>query len=554
MDEQQSLDRLSRDELIALARAQRDELESLRVQHEKGIRITFGGKDVAKGIARKVQPRTSRHLAQYSVGSEDEQARNLVIEGENLQAMATLYRDRGQVDLILTDPPYNTGKGFRYNDKWDEDPNDPDLGPEVSLEDAGRHTKWLHFMWPRLKVMLDMLKPEGVLAICIDDRELFRLGQVLDELFGEENRLAVINWQKIAAPKNDKTHVAASTEYVLVYAKDADLAKTMPLPRAENSFSRYKNPDNDPKGRWREHDLSARTPSPPNTYGIQSPFEGRIHYPPGQYAWRFPRRRIKSWLEEWGVQYVDRDIHDGKAPALLVKDGTAGELATDGRPGSRIGSVPQPAAETAKARIAQDNWPFVWFGLEGDGGPRVKRYMNEIRKGVVPTTYWARDEYEFPLDLDSISWDWEQSGLSQTGYKELAAIVGKNHGFETVKPLQLFTKIIQLWCPPDGLVMDPFAGSGTTGHAVLAMNNESGSSRRFILMEQGRPDRGDPYAKSLLANRLRRVVTGDWAAGPQPPAPGGYSFLQLQKEVDARALLEMERDEMTVGDGRGWRD
>ena len=260
MDEQQSLDQLSRDELVELARAQRSELESLRVQRETGIRITFRGKDAAHGIARKVQPRTSRHLAEYSVGSEDEQARNLVIEGENLQAMTTLYRDRGQVDLILTDPPYNTGKGFRYNDRWDEDPNDPDLGPEVSLEDAGRHTKWLHFMWPRLEVMLDMLKPEGVLAICIDDRELFRLGQVLDELFREENRLAVINWQKIAAPKNDKTHVAASTEYVLVYAKDADLARTMALPRAEDSFNRYKNPDNDPKGRWREHDLSARTP------------------------------------------------------------------------------------------------------------------------------------------------------------------------------------------------------------------------------------------------------------------------------------------------------
>jgi adenine-specific DNA-methyltransferase len=164
---------------------------------------------------------------------------------------------------------------------------------------------------------------------------------------------------------------------------------------------------------------------------------------------------------------------------------------------------------------------------------------------VVPTTYWAREEYEIPLELDSVSWDWEQSGLSQTGYKELAAIVGKDHGFETVKPLQLFTKIIQLWCPPDGLVMDPFAGSGTTGHAVLALNELSGSNRRFILMEQGRPDRGDPYAKSLLANRLRRVITGDWAVGPQPPLPGGFRFSQLQKTVDAKALLEMERDEMT---------
>src|SRR3954452_5967907 len=146
------------------------------VGHEEGIRISFTGKDNAKRLARKVQPRTSRRIAKYSVGSEEEQANNVLIEGENLQAMVTLYRDRGGVDLILTDPPYNTGRDFRYNDKWDEDPNDSGLGVIVSSEDGARHTKWMRFMWPRLQMMRHMLNPTGVLAICIDHREMFRLG------------------------------------------------------------------------------------------------------------------------------------------------------------------------------------------------------------------------------------------------------------------------------------------------------------------------------------------------------------------------------------------
>lgn len=136
-----------------------------RLDQEEGIRVSFSGKDIARAMARKVQPRTSRRLVKYSYGSEEEQARNQVIEGENLQAMVTSYRERGQVDLILTDPPYNTGNDFRYNDRLDEDPNDPELGELVSREDGAADTKWMRFMLPRLKVMRDMLKPTGVLAI-----------------------------------------------------------------------------------------------------------------------------------------------------------------------------------------------------------------------------------------------------------------------------------------------------------------------------------------------------------------------------------------------------
>ena len=159
-------------------------------------------------------------------------------------------------------------------------------------------------------------------------------------------------------------------------------------------------------------------------------------------------------------------------------------------------------------------------------------------------TYWANDDYELVEELGSTSWAHTESGHSQAGITELDAIVGKGHGFETVKPLKLFQKIIQLWCPPDGFVLDPFAGSGTTGHAVLGLNYLTDSNRRFVLIEQGRPQRGDSYAQTLTADRLRRAASGDWANGEGVELGGGFSFLELGKKVDAGALLRMERDEM----------
>lgn len=516
-----SFEGLSREELIELLVARR----------EGGIRIDFSGKENARKIARLVRPRILRGVKKYSAGSEEDQAANSLIEGDNLQTMATLYRERGQVDLVLTDPPYNTGNDWRYNDRWEDDPNDPGLGELVGPDDLSRHTKWMRFMWPRIQMMKSMLKPGGVLAICIDQRELFHLGQMLDEFFGQQNRLAIINWQKSTSPRNDAKHLSAATEYVLVYAKDSEKAETGRLPRTESANRRYKNFDEDPKGRWREHDLSARTSSEKDEYGIQSPFTGAIYYPPGSYAWRFPKRKIKGWLEEWGSRYVEEDIGDGRGAALLVKGGKPDDL-------------PSKAQKAAKKRLDDKPWPYVWFGLDGTGGPRVKRYLESMKKGMVPTTYWADDDMDEAIVLDSTSWDFEESGLSQTGVKELNAIVGKGHGFETVKPLKLFSKIIQLWCPADGLVLDPFAGSGTTGHAVLDLNKQAGTSRHFIVIEQGRPERGDSYARSLTAKRLRRVVSGDWESGSQDPLGGGYRFFALDKKVDAEALLNMEREDL----------
>lgn len=529
---------LTRDELLEIIKAQ-----------QAGIRLQFPGKYVARHLARKVRPRTSRTIAKYSVGSPEDQARNLVVEGDNLQTMVSLYRYRGQVDLILTDPPYNTGLDWRYNDRWDTDPNDPGLGDWVGVEDAGRHNKWMKFMYPRLQMMRSMLKPTGVLAICIDHRELFRLGQILDELFGESNRLAIINWERSSTLRNDKTGISTATEYILVYAKDRTKARTNLLDRTAEHDASYRNPDGDPDGLWDGVTPFApgRTTHPGMYYAIQSPFTGELHYPSGNQHWKDEKKTVKRVLEQWGSAYVEKDLGDTYAKGLILKGAKnpliLGEEETD------------PAVDVARERASaiQDSalnpkdsqiLPYIFFTKGGNGRPRKKTYLQKLKKGVIASTYWADDDYADPLDIGCTSWESAESGTSEVGSRELRAILGDDHGFETVKPVKLFQKIAQLWCPPEGLVLDPFAGSGTTGHALLAQNQATGSSRRFILIEQGRPEKGDSYARSLLSERLRRVLSGSWANGKGLPMPGGFRFVQLQKKVDADAVLRMERDEM----------
>lgn len=168
-----------------------------------------------------------------------------------------------------------------------------------------------------------------------------------------------------------------------------------------------------------------------------------------------------------------------------------------------------------------------------------------MRKGKVPLSYWADEDYETPLQIDSQSWDHEQSGHSQAGINELDAVVGKGHEFRTVKPLRLFKKITQIWCRPGGIILDPFAGSGTTAHAILDLNRETGADRRFILVEQGNDEKGDHYAKTLTADRVRRVISGDWKTGKREPLGGGFQFVELQRQqIDASAVNALQREEM----------
>ena len=163
-------------------------------------------------------------------------------------------------------------------------------------------------------------------------------------------------------------------------------------------------------------------------------------------------------------------------------------------------------------------------------------------------TFWADEDYDELFELDCQSWTYEESGHSQTGIKELDYVMGKGHNFQTVKPLKLIEKIIQLWCPSHGIVFDPFAGSGTTGHAVLELNELTGARRNFILVEKGEGD--DRYTKTLTCERIKRAITGERVnkAGElqilEPPISNGFEYWELDKKVDAKAILEMKREEL----------
>lgn len=526
---------LSREDLLRLL-AERDAEEA------GGLHLTYSGQTPPWRIVRRVQPRRQRIEPKLSFGAEEQQAENLIVEGENLQAMVSLYKYRGQVDLILTDPPYNTGEDFRYNDKWDTDPNDPDLGALVPAEDGTRHTKWLRFMVPRLWMMREMLRPGGVLAICIDHRELYRLGLVLDQIFKEQNRLGIINWQKTTV-KNDKRHISSTTEYVLVYAKREALSSTSLLDRSAKANARFGNPDNDPEGDWKQGDLCASGDAshPTMVYAIQSPFTGELHYPPPGRHWANLKARMKEWLEAWGSAYEARDLKDGHPKALVVKGAPI--------PGDKTFDIERHAAlvrarKSALGVLERGAWPDLYFGHTGDTKPVSKVRLSQVKAGSVPTTFWV-DEDDGPIDLSAVSWVSSESGRSREGIEELDRLVGQDHNFKTVKPLRLFRKIVQLWCPPSGIVLDPFAGSGTTAHAVLELNKKTESRRRFLLVEQGRPERGDAFARALTAKRVKRAITGARALGPKAdPLPGGYRFTQLTKAVDGEGVLALEREEM----------
>ena len=298
-------------------------------------------------------------------------------------------------------------------------------------------------------------------------------------------------------------------------------------------------------------------------YAIQSPVTGYLHYPNGEYRYdgrlpeprahwvNFTKAEAHTLLEEWGSAYVEKDLGEDRGKALVLKGSkvalTNYDPATD--------RIVQSAAKKAQERRDANNWPLLYFRDDksrkpGRGRPRLKNYVETIKEGKVPTTFWDEDQYDDPVEIGSVTWPHAVSGHTDLAKRELDQIVGRDHGFDTVKPLRLMKKIIQIWCPESGLVMDPYAGSGTTGHAVLELNAEVGSTRRFILIEQGAPERGDKYARSLTQVRLRRAVTGERSGtngkltSGAKPLGGGFQFRQLTQKIDSRAVLTMKKDEL----------
>jgi len=281
----------------------------------------------------------------------------------------------------------------------------------VDKEDAYRHSKWLEFMYRRLQLARELLAEDGVIFVSIDDNEVFNLAPLMNQVFGERNFIATVIWQKVFSPKNTAMHFSDDHEYVLVYAITRDVWRPNAIPRSAAQDKAYKNPDNDPRGVWTSGDCSARNFYSEGTYSITSP-SGRIIAgpPPGNY-WRFSKKRFD-------------------------------ELNEDGR---------------------------IWWGKDGNGVPRLKRFLSEVKQGVVPQTLWK----------------YEEVGHTQDAKKEVQEVMQFEDAasvFSTPKPIRLIERILRIATKPDDIVLDFFAGSGTTAHAVMKLNAEDGGNRRFILV------------------------------------------------------------------------
>lgn len=308
-------------------------------------RYQFTWPDKRKAILAANAPinKTLRPCREESVDFDNTE--NLYIEGDNLEVLKLLQETYlGKVKMIYIDPPYNTGNDFVYNDDFKQSSdeyveNSGQLDDEgnrlvANTESNGRfHTDWLNMIYPRLKLAKDLLSEDGVIFISIDDNEAYNLRKVCDEIFGEENFLAQIIWERAFAPVNLKKHFSPSHDYIICYANNIDNCVCNGLKRDDSSNSRYANPDNDPRGVWTSGDLSVGPAVTEKIYEIITP-SGRSVYPPSGYCWRLDKNTFFEY----------------------VKD------------------------------------KRIWFGENGDNVPRIKRFLSEVKQGITPMTIWRFKE------------------------------------------------------------------------------------------------------------------------------------------------------------------
>lgn len=393
---------------------------------EERYQFTWPDKRAASCLANTPTDKTLRPDVDASVDFWN--TKNLYIEGDNLDVLKVLREDYlGKVKMIYIDPPYNTGNDFVYNDdfaqdsdEWrraaacrdlDEDGNQLIDQMQRNTESNGRfHTDWLNMIYPRLKVARDLLSEDGVIFISMDDNEAKNLKAVCDEIFGSQNFLAQVVWERAFSPINLMKHFSPSHDYIFVYSRNAEMAECRGIQRSEEADNRYSNPDNDPRGPWMSSDISVGPAIEANIYPITTP-SGRIVEPPAARSWRLSRNAFRE-------------------------------------------------------RLADNR---IWFGPDGNGVPRIKRFRSELRKeGITPMTIWKYTEV----------------GHSQDATKSLAKLFDGKKYFDYPKPVELLKRCLALYTSPDECtVLDFFSGSGTFAQAVMELNAEDGGKRKYILVQ-----------------------------------------------------------------------
>lgn len=309
-------------------------------------RYQFTWPDKKKSVVLANQPtsKTLRLVREKSVGRDGTlgsiDTENIYIEGDNLDALKILQETYlGKVKMIYIDPPYNTGNDFIYEDDFSQS-TDEYLGNSGQTDDEGNrlvqntesngrfHTDWLNMIYPRLRLAKDFLSDDGVIFISIDDHEQENMKKICNEIFGENNFLAQVIWERAFSPVNLKRHFSESHDYILCYAKNVSATVCNGLPRSAEVNDRYNNPDNDPRGPWTSGDLSVGPRVENRVYEITTP-KGRKILPPSGYCWRLDQKTFNSYV--------------------------------------------------------QDN--RIWFG-DGTTVPRIKRFLSEVKQGITPMTVW----------------------------------------------------------------------------------------------------------------------------------------------------------------------
>jgi adenine-specific DNA-methyltransferase len=387
---------------------------------------------------------------------------NLIIEGDNLEVLKLLQKSYlGKVKMIYIDPPYNTGNDFIYPDNFSESLQTY-LEYTGQIDETGRkfgsnsdtdgrfHSKWLNMMYPRLYLARNLLRDDGVIFISIDDAEVENLRRICSDIFGEENFLATVLWQKKYAPANDTVDFSPSHDYILVYGKTrtySTAGKAIALldrvERSEIQDKAYINPDNDRRGPWKPGDYTCNKSAKqrPNLY----------------YSLEQPRTKNPVWPSETRVWAYSKERHE-----LNVKENR------------------------------------LWWGPKQENRvPSYKRFLSEVR-GLVADTWWEH----------------RTVGHNDEAKKQLKALFpDTDFLFDTPKPTRLIRRMIGLSTSSEAggrsdVVLDFFAGSGTTAHAVLDLNKQDGGNRKFILVQLPEPTgRMDyPTIADITKERVRRVI------------------------------------------------
>lgn len=358
---------------------------------------------------------------------------NKIIHGDNLEALKALLPEyEGKINCIYIDPPYNTGEEkWIYNDNVNHPRLKKWLGEVVGKEedDLTRHDKWLCMMYPRLKLLHKLLHPQGVMFVSIDDNENSSLKHICNEIFGPNKFIATNVWQKRYSRENREA-IGDVHEYIYVFSKDPKAFKEYRnlIPANEKQLKVYRNPNNDPNGRWRPIPMTAQAghATKEQFYPITTP-TGVVHYPPEGRCWGISETTYKDLLN--------------------------------------------------KGRI--------YFGQTGDSQPNIIRYLSEV-EGFVPWTWWNHEEV----------------GNTDEAKKEIYNILGKKVEFGTPKPVRLIERILRIATKPGDIILDSFAGTATTAHAVLNLNLEDNGARKFILIEM------EDYCEEITSKRVKQAITG----------------------------------------------